>query len=98
MGPEAGKDGVCKRGIAGQGGGSTLAGESWREVGSRELGRGRSHHPLRLGVCLAKGFLIPGLCLDKQEGLRESQTERERKKASTRSGCQALPWPLCPID
>ena len=55
------------------------AGESWREVGSRELGRGRNHHLLRLGVCLAKEFLLPGLCLDKQEeGLRESQTEREK--------------------
>ena len=78
----AGKDGLCKRGIAGQRGGSTLAGDSWREVGSRELGRGRRHHPLRLRVCLAKEFLIPGLCLDKQEGVRrESQTERESKLA-----------------
>lgn len=84
MGQGAGKDGVCKRGIAGQGGGSTLAGESWREAGSRELGRGRSHHWLRLGVCLAKEFLTPGLCLDKQEGLRESQTERERESKLAR--------------
>lgn len=94
-----GKDGICKSGIAGQSGGSTLAGESWREVGSRELGRGRNHHLLRLGVCLAKEFLLPGLCLDKQEeGLRESQTESERKQTSTSSGCQPLTWPLYPIE
>lgn len=56
---------------------------SWRELERgwfQRTGAGKEPPSAQVGGLPSYEFLLPGLCLDKQEeGLRESQTESERK-------------------